>query len=70
MLKKATRNAQNMENEVLLLSSAKNVERLKESGETNTTEKIQLKDTLEEPDDKPKIEKERELKRPKRVDNR
>ena len=69
MLKKATIKAQNMEKEVLLLSSAENVEGLKDSGGRNTTEKIQLKDTLEELDDKLKIEKEREPKRTKVVEN-
>merc|ERR1712055_543954 len=51
------------------------VERLEESGKINATEKLRLKDILEEPDGKPKRgdTKElmkRELKRLKVVDNR
>merc|ERR1712055_687835 len=55
--------------------SAQFVERLEESGKINATEKLRLKDILEEPDGKPKTGNtrelmKRELKRLKVVDNR
>ena len=56
-------------------ASAQVVERMEESGKINTTEKPQLKETLEEPDNKPERDNKgepmkREPKRPKVVENR